>query len=579
MTTLRVATERRLNSACSMEFWYRHERTVLILSVFSVIAYYKISIALNGGLGIATDGGYYTDIARHVRDGHGLVTSISVHHKGYRFFPHPTSIYPGWPLLYGYASRLSSNLIATGIWINTISYLGSLVFAYHWGNRLFPNRPNSALSSLSAGTLLVLVMGLNAQYFAVTSMPLTEGPSYFLLMLFLWRFSGRWSCPSLKMGLEMGVWLGVITLMRTQLMLVALAALPILFAASVLASSERRQYMQAAVGAAATFLGLLSVQLWWVRTFIPDAELFEVLQFNSLQATRVLSPLNHIASFGGVEDWLKDKWSGVLEGFSLKLSPYSYMRAFHAFQYAVLFAPIILIGHLAGLWRRTSMQSAIAAIRKPNNLHLVFTVVFAVGALVSLHAIHKTISSAWWFGRRHSMPCTFAFFLSLLLLCRQRWMMARAIAMVLIGYSVFSGWKVMHERLEESKRENLPARTELVSWLKDAQVRDQDTLIVVARNPQHLAIYTEGIGYHHFMEKTSADDIVAMFTELGADYLILKKKARYKFWNKKTAELFTHVATVSNEDIYTLKREIPASTEESIPPIDARRLSPNAIVQ
>src|SRR5205085_4186368 len=57
-------------------------------------------------VGTSIDGGYYTDIAEHVRDGDGLVSDVSLYHAGVPSFPYPTPIYPLWPWLLGLLSRV-----------------------------------------------------------------------------------------------------------------------------------------------------------------------------------------------------------------------------------------------------------------------------------------------------------------------------------------------------------------------------------------------------------------------------------------------------------------------------------------
>ena len=47
------------------------------------------------------DGNYYYQIARHIAEGNGFRTSVSLYHQGLRTLPAPATIYPAWK-----ASRL-----------------------------------------------------------------------------------------------------------------------------------------------------------------------------------------------------------------------------------------------------------------------------------------------------------------------------------------------------------------------------------------------------------------------------------------------------------------------------------------
>src|SRR5688572_3563244 len=47
------------------------------------------------------DGGYYFQIARHVSEGDGLLTSVSLYHQGLEPLPQRSTVYPAWPWLLG----------------------------------------------------------------------------------------------------------------------------------------------------------------------------------------------------------------------------------------------------------------------------------------------------------------------------------------------------------------------------------------------------------------------------------------------------------------------------------------------
>src|SRR5512146_3285628 len=53
------------------------------------------------------DGSNYFQMARHVAEGDGLVTSLSLYHVGYKQLPTRSFMtYPVWPLLLGYTGRI-----------------------------------------------------------------------------------------------------------------------------------------------------------------------------------------------------------------------------------------------------------------------------------------------------------------------------------------------------------------------------------------------------------------------------------------------------------------------------------------
>ncbi|HSA96283.1 MAG TPA: hypothetical protein VLJ16_09540, partial [Acidobacteriota bacterium] len=183
----------------------------------------SLKIAHNGRPFLTgADGGLYTDIAEHVRDGDGLVTDVSLYNHGYPRFPYPTAIYPAWPLVYGAAARLVPPGVA-GTWLPTIGYFVALIFAYLWAAPLgrAARRPGAWVNP---GHALVLFLGLNGKFFAYTSLPFTEGLGFAIFFAGLWRFRKIGGSRSLAHAAEMGVWLAALMLVRSHFLIVALAA-------------------------------------------------------------------------------------------------------------------------------------------------------------------------------------------------------------------------------------------------------------------------------------------------------------------------------------------------------------------
>ncbi len=214
------------------------------------------------------DGGLYTNVAEHVRDGAGLATDISPYHHGYETLPHATAIYPAWPLVYGYASRLAP-LRLTGIWLPTLGYFVALVFAYLWACRLALARSFRFPPGLNAGHVLVLFLGLNGKFFSFTSLPYTEGLGFAVLFAGLWRFHKIGSTSSVWHAAEMGVWLAALMLIRSQFLVVVLAAF---LSLATLAAARRssRGWLRLAA-AAAVFAALMLPWAVRVSRIVPRA--------------------------------------------------------------------------------------------------------------------------------------------------------------------------------------------------------------------------------------------------------------------------------------------------------------------
>jgi hypothetical protein len=70
------------------------------LSTCMVLAATKLRF-MSAAMPWGPDAGFYLNVARHIRDGQGVLTSVSLYHQGMPTLPHPSSIYPLWPWLLG----------------------------------------------------------------------------------------------------------------------------------------------------------------------------------------------------------------------------------------------------------------------------------------------------------------------------------------------------------------------------------------------------------------------------------------------------------------------------------------------
>ncbi|HLV20411.1 MAG TPA: hypothetical protein VKZ49_06010, partial [Polyangiaceae bacterium] len=99
---------------------------LLLFAFLATLAVYKLPYTA-AQTRTDVDGGYYTSVALHVRDGHGISTNLSLRHKGYSHFPHPTAIYPLWPLVFGAVAKVVPLAIdEVGRWLGTALYFATL---------------------------------------------------------------------------------------------------------------------------------------------------------------------------------------------------------------------------------------------------------------------------------------------------------------------------------------------------------------------------------------------------------------------------------------------------------------------
>lgn len=530
----------------------------LVLCVILVLLGYYKFLFTSATFTSSVDGGYYTDVAKHVRDGYGLSTSISLRHKGYSHFPHPTAVYPLWPLLYGYLARVFP-LFEAGKWANTAFYFIILVFGYLWAKRLFP-RPllSEKLGWLNAGHVFVLLFGINRNIHLMTSMPFTEGLAFALLMVALWRLVPIVSKPRFLGGFELGVWAALVMLTRPPLVMLLMAALPCLLFSIVVVRGQRFAYAKLLLGCLVGFVLALVPRYLQLASFVPDFRLAHILRFDDIYYNHILSRHDALLQ----SDTLKEKLERTIEGFKVAFAwggRYPYSKQYYTAQYALpLVLPFLLSQGFRAAWYRR-WTAAISWLRTRDNQHWVLLFVFALGAFFSLHLLHRY--HGWYFQRRHTLPAFFLIFLALIHLFRSG-RVGKLVGLVVFCSSLWIGGDWFHTRtlatydkMERNERGDSPS---LVKWLKaERRKRDREPLIIAMRQPGKIAWKTDGIGYHHYDTRTTLSDIRKLVTELGVDYVLVPRRERIRFARSSTFKrLFDYRATRSGQRIYVPKRRL-----------------------
>ena len=528
----------------------RLPRLLWLAAVFAFLGYYKLRHASHKA-GFAIDGGYYADIARHVRDGEGLTTNVSLYHQAFSYFPHETPVSPLWPLLFGYVSRVF-DLFTVGVWLPAMLYFVALAAGYAWATRLspdsfFPDR----VPGFGAGHVFVLMLGMHREFFHFTSMPYTEGLAYSLLLLGLWRLHAIWPRLDLRGGLEVGAWLGVLMLARGQFFLLAIAVFMTYGWAIIALSEHRRQHLTACAASAVVFVAI--VGSYWVL-FLDDAigapPQVALLRFDQAWETPVLSEFHPMVNTSGLWETLKDRYQGIDVAFSRK-GRYAYKRSYYLFQYAVVAVLPFLVLWL--LRRRRQWREDWTWLRSPAALPWMMLVLFAIGGFTSLHLIHKDYFSSWHFPRRQGLTALFIFFLSLIFLLKQR-RAALAVGVFLLCAGTYVGHDAVERQtaavVKNNERSLRHYRTDLVAWLN---AQGKMTVAMSAHEPQKLAVVTPDIGYHWIFERTTPADVDVMMTKLGATHLLLTRGSlrwQVRRGDKEFAKKYRRVKSFGDVTVY-----------------------------
>ena len=472
--------------------------------------------ALTTEMGV--DGGYYLDIAMHVRDGDGLVSDVSLYHSGFPSFPHATPIYPLWPWLLGLTGRVVDITVAAH-WLPFALWLGALAGAWALGRRLLASGL-LGIPWLHGGHLFLLTVGTQRELARFINRPYTEGVSYAVLFAALWRLSQL--RPRLRDGVELGLWMSLVCLCRSQLFILPIAFGCGLSVVALLGGRAGRRWL--APGALALSLVAVTLGVWWwsVRSFLPDAPPLVLLRFDQAQVSDVLAPIDLMVDTDGLAGFVLDRLGGVVVAYDVTDWFLSYGAGFFALHFALPLAVLAGLGPALRL-RPADVRRALA---QPQALLWAVLVFFSLGALASVHLPHKQDFGEWYFHRRHAVVNLLPFTLCLLGLLRHRWLRVRQLAVGLIAVQLVlfvEGDVHEVEEAYEGPSEVLMKRDEaLLAWLRErASAEDPLTVAMWAFKPPHYAWQTDHVGYHWFYKRTSHEDLVKMFDELGAEVLII----------------------------------------------------------
>jgi hypothetical protein len=509
----------------------------VLVMLLAVLALPQIAMVA-GAAGTNVDGGYYMDVAMHVRDGHGLVSDVSLYHAGVPSFPHPTPIYPLWPLLLGHLGRLA-DIVELGHWVPFGFWLVSLVGAWLLGRALFPGPlvPGAPrLAGLDFGHLFAFALGSQREYSRFTTWPYTEGLGFALLVFALWRLvrmRGR-----VRDLLELGVWLTLLCLTRSQMFIAPMAVACAMGVVCLLGGPAGRRTAVKATVSLAVVLAALAV--WWHQSsaYVLDASPLTLLRFDQAQVTDVLPPINIMKQTDGLAGFVLDRLSGVTLAWSPSLSRWgsSYGRGFLALHWAL---PLAVLFALPAL-RTLRPADVVAAVRRPGAFAWLTLLFLALGALASVHLPHKAGFGAWYFHRRHAIICVVPFVLSLAWLLRRPGRWARwAGAIVLVG-QLGLHVESLYYRVPRAFRPERVPHAALAGWLQEQASADDPLVVAMAAfDPPEVAWQTDHVGYHWFYEKTSLDTLERMFDPLGADLLVFRPGPTRRWAFRRDEEAFS----------------------------------------
>lgn len=578
----------------------------------------------NQALGI--DGALYYDVAENVSRGLGLVTDAALFNAGFSYFPHETVLYPLWPLLLGTVAKLLPLWTAAKV-VPPLLYGLSLLLAYRLVRGLYPQPLVPELwPVLNAGHAVVLLAGFNPAYFISTSRPFTEGLAYAMLALFFLRVKGMLERPSSLRALEVGLWAGLLVLVRSQLVLAGGVLLGFLSLRALLVRGAFRLPILAALGMGA----VLGEQWLYFHTFIDAPSPQLLLRFDLHRDPSPLPVIQVMVSTDGLWDWIRDRAKGIPVAYGAGRQSFIHALGPIALSFLLVWPVLVLPALLRsallrsallrrlleggkralqrrsrmGLWGSTSglttgeemsegttqrtpettlgvrsrlqtcLEQLKLAVQSPEHASKLYLLLFALAGWASLHTIHKASFASWNFGTRHGLTAFFLAFACWLWLI-QKPGMGRVLGLtLLIGSSAVTADRI--ERVIEKLPRPVAASwryetaSPLARWLEQEQARLGPLRVVIEDgDAQVMASRTQGLGYYWVFRKTTLDELKIFFAERGAVYLILpsERYAAHGFMSPRQAfrETFMLVQQLDGYDVYRWRERVEQGQQELKP--------------
>jgi hypothetical protein len=486
----------------------RRERLLLLALLLVFLVAFKA--AFNPSLGRnSLDGDYYYQIARHVAEGDGLLTSVSLYHQGFKQLPHPTPIYPLWPLVMGVVGSAVGLPLAASV-LPELLYLLDLVLLYFLANRLAARLGWDGFlvaggGTLDLGHLAVALFGTNPVFFQFTSLPYTEALAFALLFTSLLVLDRAVEGGTLGAFAVAGCAGGLALATRSQAVMLLVAA-PMLLAAAGL---HRRRFLLAAAVFALFAAAVLLPWVAWVSSFVDSPTPRTFLTVGSYRETPELETFGWSVPTSSRLEYAANRLRGVAAAFDPS-SGSSYATSFGPVAWLV---PAAL---LALLLRPGDLRRGLPAALRPPALAVTVTLASGLLMIAPLHLLHSRFLWEWRFGHRHGLPFLLLLVPALAYLLRRGGPL-RLLALALAGLSLVTG-ALGVARLLTFRYPPGPqgAERELVEWLGEHPRRP----IVVTTNAQPLAVYSRA-GFHWMECREDSRQTRVLLEVVGADYVVV----------------------------------------------------------
>ncbi len=433
-----------------------------------------LKLGYHPGIGDGLDGAYYFHIARHVANGDGLVTNLSIFHMGLDPLPQPATTYPLLPLLLGWIGRIfdierAAELLPEGLYLASLL----LVFLMVRIGVLRSRRRAPRWVALAIAFSVAVWFGLNPIYYWATSRPYTESLGFVCALSTLLAYGAArtklWSSAWTRgYGYAaIGLLAGLCYLARFQLLVVLVA-----LCFSRLVGRDRRRFRDVAC----LVLGALPPLVWLGARVLslPNAEPLILFDYAKYQQLGSLPPLSYVVPCETTLACVGDKLDGLLVAFD-PWSEHSYLAQFGVIAWAAPLGTAFLVHQI--LKRRSPLDSW----ARPRHAIWVASAFVGLLAVVPIHLVHAEYGRPWAFSWRQGLPLIFV------LLPVALWLFFRAKA---VGRLIVMTAFVLSMSSSLTKTLSVQERVSRQGWL-DVRAQAGAYLQRVAMNSRTLALHSQ----------------------------------------------------------------------------------------
>ncbi len=424
----------------------------MIIGVLTVLRFAKGA----GDPPYGLDASYYFQLARHVANGDGFVTTVSLYYEGWQL-PARTPIYPLWPLLLGYIGRAiglvnAADLLPRTFYVVDLALL--YLVAYRVALRMGALWPIRRWWMPDTAHWIVAIFGLAPRWFGATTHPYTEGLAFFCAFasfLALERFDRTRTTLAAALA---GLFAALAYLARTQMVGIAIGS----FVAVVWFALRDRSARRGAIVWSVVALATITPWLLFVG-HIPGVTPNRMPHVEIPSA----SHWTHQATFG---EWLGARAEASRVMFDPS-SAYSYVQSFGVVAYLVPLAGI------AALFRLSRLRS------KPQSIFRTAMLVAGLFFFFNLMLYQPEVFLPWLFGWRHGLPFIFLVILAVPWLIARAGRLAPTVVVVLL-LSITMNASAVAAFIRAPDPQLNAGEAGLVQWL-DAQPRPASVMITNAQ--------------------------------------------------------------------------------------------------